>query len=75
MKNARRVLSTYAHQSVLEERREPHGGERATLRVLKFLPRASDAPRHARDGARLTDHVWSLEELVGLLNRRGAEAV
>jgi hypothetical protein len=24
--------------------------------------------------ARLTDHVWSLEELVGLLDRRSAEA-
>jgi hypothetical protein len=32
-------------------------------------PRASDAPRHASMEARLADHVWSIEELLNLLDR------
>jgi hypothetical protein len=34
---------------------------------LQFRPRASDAPRDGCDGSRHSDHVWSIEEIVGLL--------
>jgi len=34
------------------------------------LPRASDVRRHARDGSRIADHVWSIEEIVNSSARK-----
>ena len=33
----------------------------------KRWPRASDASRDSDDGAGVTDHVWSAEEIIGLM--------
>jgi hypothetical protein len=39
----------------------------APLHAPQFRPYPPHAADHARDGSRLTDRVWSIEEIVGLL--------
>src|ERR1700683_3909756 len=51
-------------------RGQPQSARRTTLMVyvLQFLPCASDLARYARDGSCLANHIWTLRELVDLLD-------
>ena len=37
------------------------------MHVLQLLPRAPNTARYCSYGSGIADHVWSIEELVGLL--------
>ena len=37
------------------------------MHVLQLLPRAPNTARYSSYGSGIADHVWSIEELVGLL--------
>ena len=59
---------------LLEKVREPLSRRRDLLRLLQFLPCSPDATRYPAMEAGLTDHVWPLAELVGLLEAKTLSA-
>jgi hypothetical protein len=53
-------------QRLQQEARESRSCRRAVLYALELLPDSQDAQGHAME-AGLTDHVWDMEELIGLM--------
>jgi len=53
---------------------ENHEAAAALHFVPLQLPRASDAPRDARDAAGLTGRVWESADLIGLLDAADQKA-
>ena len=58
----------------LEEAGKPRRGERALRPALQFRAHAWDAADDAGNGRRHLNHIWSVEEIVGLLDTRSAVA-
>jgi hypothetical protein len=56
-----------ADERVLENTRKPRGDCGPILHVLQLRSSASDAPRAQTMEAGISDHVWSIEEIIGLL--------
>jgi hypothetical protein len=47
--------------------RELGSGSGALLHALQLLPDSPNASRHLSNGSGISDHVWSLAEVISLL--------
>jgi hypothetical protein len=56
-----------AYQCILKKASQPHCSNFLALHILQFLPHSPNPESHPAMEAGVTDHVWSLEEVVGLL--------
>jgi hypothetical protein len=48
---------------------ENHGHMVALYFMLQLLPRPEDVARYPSNGGELTDHVWAIEELLGIATK------
>lgn len=56
------------HKRILKEDRKSQARECPTLHVLRFLPDSQDAAMHASNGSRVTKKLWSIDDIVALLD-------